>query len=91
MKNFFLYEVSREHGLSFSGRVIRLELLVLIHFLLHGQHLSLQLGAQGRQSVTDVVGQGLGGARVGGIVRMGGEMGSGGEDEVYDYGIHVHK
>ena len=43
------------HGLGLAGRVVRPKVLILLHLLLHCQQLRLQLVAEARQSVADVV------------------------------------
>ncbi len=48
---------SLQQGLGLACRVIWTEVLVLIHLLLHGEELTLQLTAQPRQGIPDVVGQ----------------------------------
>lgn len=51
---------SLQQGLGLASRVIRAEVLVLLHLLLNGQQLALQLVPQPRQCVPDVVRQLLG-------------------------------
>ena len=46
-----------QHGLGLDARVVRLEVFVLLHFLLQAQHLPLQPVPQRGQGVPDVVGQ----------------------------------
>lgn len=46
-----------QQSLGLAARVIRSEVLVLLHLLFDGQKLTLQLGPQIRQGVPDVVGQ----------------------------------
>lgn len=53
-------EALLQQGLGLARRVIRSEVLVLIHLLLNGQQLALQLVPKSRQCVPDVVGQLLG-------------------------------
>lgn len=46
-----------QQGLGLARGVIGPEVLVLLHLLLQGQQLALQLAAQGWQRLSDVVGQ----------------------------------
>lgn len=48
---------SLQQGLGLACWVIWTEVLVLLHLLLQGEELTLQLTAQTRQGVPDVVGQ----------------------------------
>lgn len=48
---------SLQQGLGLACRVIWTEVLVLLHLLLQREELTLQLTAQTRESVPDVVGQ----------------------------------
>ena len=48
---------SLQQGLGLACRVIWTEVLILLHFLLKGEELTLQLTAQTRQGVSDVIGQ----------------------------------
>lgn len=48
---------SLQQSLGLACRVIWTEVLVLLHLLLQGEELTLQLTAQTRQGVSDVVGQ----------------------------------
>ena len=48
---------SLQQGLGLACRVIWTEVLVLLDLLLQGEQLTLQLTAQARQGVPDVVGQ----------------------------------
>lgn len=48
---------SLEQSLGLAGRIVRSEVLVLLHLLLYGEELTLQLGPQAWQGVPDVVGQ----------------------------------
>ncbi len=55
---------SLEQSLGLARRIVRSEVLVLLHLLLYGEQLTLQLGPQTRQGVPDVVGQLLCGSKV---------------------------
>ena len=46
-----------QQGFGFASGVIGPEVLVLLHLLLQGQQLALQLAPQGWQGLPDVVGQ----------------------------------
>ena len=48
---------SLQEGLGLAGRVVRAEVLVLVHLLLYRQQLALQLGTEPWQRVSDVIGQ----------------------------------
>ena len=48
---------SLHHGLGLAGGVVGPEALVLLHLLLHSEHLRLELVAKRRQCVSDVVGE----------------------------------
>lgn len=48
---------SLQQGLGLACGVVGTEVLVLLHLFLQGEDLALQLTAQPRQSVPDVVGQ----------------------------------
>lgn len=48
---------SLEQSLCLARRIVWSEVLVLLHLLLDGEQLTLQLGSQSRQGVSDVVGQ----------------------------------
>lgn len=52
-----LGRASLQQGLGLACWVIRSEVLVLLHLLLEGQQLALQLAPQGWQGLPDVVGQ----------------------------------
>lgn len=54
-----LVPLSREHGFGLHAWVVWSEPLVLLHLLLHVEHLRLELGAQRWQSVSNMVGQRL--------------------------------
>lgn len=53
-------EALLQQGLGLASRVIRSEVLVLLHLLLNGQQLALQFVPKPRQCVPDVIGQLLG-------------------------------
>lgn len=46
-----------KQSFGLASRVIRAKVLVFLHLLLNGEKLALELVAQPRQGVTDVVGQ----------------------------------
>lgn len=46
-----------QQGLGLAARVIRSEVLVLLHLLLNGQQLTLQFAAQSWQCISDVIGE----------------------------------
>ena len=48
---------SLQQGLGLACRVIWTEVLIFLHLLLQGEELTLQLTAQTRQGVPDVIGQ----------------------------------
>lgn len=48
---------SLQQSFGLTRRIIRSEVLVLLHLLLYGEELTLQFGSQTRESVTDVVGE----------------------------------
>lgn len=48
---------SLQQGLGLAGWIVWMIVLELLHLLLQGQELTLQLTAQPRQRVPDVVGQ----------------------------------
>ena len=48
---------SLHHCLGLAGGVVGSEVLVLLHLLLHGEHLRLELVTHCRECVADVVGQ----------------------------------
>ena len=50
---------TREHSLGLDSRVVWTKPLKLLHFLLHGEHLSLELGPQRGERVPNVIGQRL--------------------------------
>jgi len=48
---------SLHHGFCLAGRIVRPEILELLHILFHCQQLRLKLVAETRQCVSDVVGE----------------------------------